>query len=140
MTSIPIPDVLAWSSDPSNPVGTEYMILEKCPGRQIHTVWGELEELRRFELVKTIASFDGQLASIKFPAHGNLYLRAFGADNSVALDRSQDPKGLYCIGPTFDDSWLRDTGPEKEKEAEAGPCKLLINLSCLVHSLNSLRA
>jgi hypothetical protein len=128
MTSIPVPDVLAWSSDPSNPVGAEYMILEKCPGRQLHTVWGELDELRRFELVKTIADFDGQLASIKFPVNGSLYLRAFGPENSVALDTPKGPQGVYCIGPIFNDSWLRDTEPVKNKEMEAGPCKLLINL------------
>lgn len=28
-TSVPVPKVIAWSSDPSNSAGTEYMILEK---------------------------------------------------------------------------------------------------------------
>ncbi|EXJ79938.1 hypothetical protein A1O3_08223 [Capronia epimyces CBS 606.96] len=121
MTSIPVPDVLAWSSDPSNPVGAEYMILEKCPGRQLHTVWGEMDELRRFELVKTIADFDGQLASTEFPVNGSLYLRTFGPQNSVAFNTSKDPQGVFCIGPVFNDSWLGGINSTRETEMEAGP-------------------
>ena len=129
MTSVPVPNILAWSSDPPNPVGAEYMILEKCPGRQLHTVWGELNELQRYELVKTIASFDGQMASIKFPVHGNLYLRASAPEGSVPLDRTPDSKELYCIGPIFNGSWMENAGAAQEKEAEAGPSTLLTNLS-----------
>lgn len=128
MTSIPVPDVLAWNSDPSNSVGAEYMILEKCPGRQLHAVWGELDELRRFELVKTIADFDGQLASIEFPVNGSLYLRTSGPQNSVAFHTQKAPQEDFCVGPVFNDSWMRGINPAREKEMEAGPCKLSITL------------
>ena len=31
-TTIPVPKILAWNSDPKNPVGAEYIIMEKAPG------------------------------------------------------------------------------------------------------------
>ena len=123
MTSIPVPDVLAWSSDASNPVGAEYMVLEKCAGRQLNTIWGELDELRRFKLVKSIAGFDRQLASIKFPAYGNLYFRAFGTENELPVDTAKDVQGIYCLGPVFSDSWPRNPESRKGRDIDAGPCE-----------------
>lgn len=105
------------------------MVLEKCPGRQLHTVWGELDELRRFKLVKSMAGFDSQLASVRFPGYGSLYLRASGAENALPIDTAKDPatdpakdvKGIYCLGPAFNDFWLRNPGPRKDRDI-AGPC------------------
>lgn len=134
MTSIPVPDVLAWSSDASNPVGAEYMVIEKCPGRQLHTVWGELDEIHRFKLVKSIAGFEGQLASMTFPANGSIYLRAFGPENALPIDTTKDVEDMYCLGPVFNDSWLRYTEPRQDREMDAGPCESLSKLlksSCL---------
>jgi hypothetical protein len=35
----PGPQVLAWDSDPPNPVGAEYLLLEKASGIQLFMVW-----------------------------------------------------------------------------------------------------
>lgn len=50
-TSIPVPKVLAWSSDPTNPVGAEYIIMEKASGIQLFGTWGAMDDSDRFGLV-----------------------------------------------------------------------------------------
>jgi hypothetical protein len=52
-TTVPVPKVLAWNADPSNPVGAEYIIMEKAAGCQLVKKWGEMEDLSHFEFIKT---------------------------------------------------------------------------------------
>jgi hypothetical protein len=83
-TSIPVPRVLAWSSDPSNPVGAEYIIMEKATGVQLFNTWSTMSDSDRFELVQRTTELEGELASIRFPPSGSLYLR-----ESLAKDEAQ---------------------------------------------------
>lgn len=53
-TQVPVPKVLAWSSDPSNPVGAEYIIMEKASGIQLFKTWGAINEYDQFCLVKQL--------------------------------------------------------------------------------------
>ncbi|KAF3480542.1 phosphotransferase family protein [Arthroderma uncinatum] len=39
----PAPKVLGWSSRTDNPVGVEYVIMEKMPGVQLETLWNKLD-------------------------------------------------------------------------------------------------
>lgn len=72
-TSVPVSKVLAWSADASNPVGSEYIVMEKSPGRQLIEVWGEMDQLSRFKLIQNLARLESDLASIKLPGYRNLY-------------------------------------------------------------------
>ncbi|KAJ9268533.1 hypothetical protein DTO212C5_5308 [Paecilomyces variotii] len=111
-TSIPVPRVLSWSSDCTNPVGAEYIIMEKAAGVPLFRRWANMKEIEKLELIKNLTKFEAQLSAIRFPAYGGLYLRA---DASVLkfhhqlLDESIDPSSSFCIGPSCDRSFLNQS-------------------------------
>ncbi|KAK2734458.1 hypothetical protein FQN57_001693 [Myotisia sp. PD_48] len=104
-TSIPAPKVLAWNSDPKNPVGAEYIIQEKAAGKQLFDVWGEMNEPTKFKLIRNLCQLEAELAKIKLPAFGNLYFRGRNPGSAQALDASIDPESKFCVGPGFDEMW-----------------------------------
>ncbi|KAH7088190.1 hypothetical protein FB567DRAFT_559894 [Paraphoma chrysanthemicola] len=71
----PVPKLLAWNADSSNPVGAEYIIMEKAVGCQLVKRWSEMEDLSHFEFIKNLCKVEADLATLAFPAHGSLYLR-----------------------------------------------------------------
>ncbi|PIG79266.1 hypothetical protein AARAC_004131 [Aspergillus arachidicola] len=75
-TSIPAPRVFSWSSDDSNPVGAEYVIMEKATGVPLCEQWGKMAEIDKLELIRNLTKLEAQLAAIRFSAYGGLYRRA----------------------------------------------------------------
>ncbi|KAI1565008.1 hypothetical protein PtrEW13061_011952, partial [Pyrenophora tritici-repentis] len=69
-TGVPVLKVLAWSSDASNPVGAEYIVMERAPGQQLFTTWSAMTIEEQFDLVEQLTKFEAELASIQFPANG----------------------------------------------------------------------
>lgn len=57
LTSIPVPEVLTWSCDALNPVGNEYIVMEKAKGRQLVEVWGEMDQAQKFKLIQTLSGW-----------------------------------------------------------------------------------
>ncbi|KAL8955937.1 MAG: hypothetical protein Q9193_006380 [Seirophora villosa] len=123
-TTVPVPKVLDWNDDPSNAVGAEYIIMEKAPGIQLHTVYGDLQGHQRLQLVESLTKFERELASIRFPAYGSLYLRHSinDASKGVALDPAADPTASYCIGPQCGPSWTDGSSHDDlQADLDAGP-------------------
>ncbi|CAN9147239.1 unnamed protein product [Alternaria alternata] len=81
----PVPKVLAWNADASNPVGAEYIIMTKAPGVQLFKVWGDMDELDRIQVVRQLAEFEDEMTDIRFPASGSLYLRQTLSSFGIAL-------------------------------------------------------
>ncbi|KAF1846161.1 uncharacterized protein K460DRAFT_313337 [Cucurbitaria berberidis CBS 394.84] len=106
-TKVPVPRVLAWSSDPSNSVGAEYIMMEKAPGVQLYKVWGEMSDWDQLCVVKQLTKLEGEMTRIRFPASGSLYLcESMGNDDTyIVLDRDVDPSGQFCIGPSCERGW-----------------------------------
>ncbi|OGM48103.1 hypothetical protein ABOM_002935 [Aspergillus bombycis] len=102
-TSIPVPRVFAWSSDNSNPVGAEYIIMEKAAGVPLFEQWGKMAEIEKLGLIRSLTKLESQLATIHFPAYGGLY-RGTDAKHlrCQVLDENIDPSRLFCIGPSCD--------------------------------------
>ncbi|KAH8724357.1 kinase-like domain-containing protein [Phaeosphaeriaceae sp. PMI808] len=70
----PVPRVLAWSSKATeNPIGAEYIIMEKAQGIELERVWPSMIIQDRLDLVKNIASFQKAWTSISFRKFGALY-------------------------------------------------------------------
>lgn len=139
-TRVPVPKVLAWSSGASNPVGVEYIVMEKATGQQLFTTWSSMTIGNQFSLVEQLTQFEAELASIQFPANGSLYLCESMTDNEswVALDQSVDPTGQFCIGPSCERAWSHQgkilTSPS---HANNGPCELF--MASIVSILTLLR-
>ncbi|CEJ62630.1 hypothetical protein PMG11_11125 [Penicillium brasilianum] len=107
-TAIPVPRVLSWSSDRSNPVGAEYIVMEKAPGIPLFQVWGTMTEFEKLQLIKNLTKLEAQLATIKFPFYGGLYLRTDTSRSNRRLDGDIDPSQSFCIGPSCDRAYNTD--------------------------------
>ncbi|PYH34771.1 phosphotransferase enzyme family protein [Aspergillus neoniger CBS 115656] len=88
--STPVPKVLAWSSNASeNPVGAEYIIMEKVGGIQLNKVWPRMNINHRFELVKTIARYQKAWMSKSLIQYGR---RGFLDDGRIDVDFDRGPR------------------------------------------------
>jgi hypothetical protein len=125
-TQVPVPKVLAYSADPRNPVGAEYIIMEKAPGVQLFKKWAGMSDADQFQLVLGLAKLEGQIGKLHFPASGSLYLREdMGeGDACVGLDREMDPEGRFCIGPSCERGWWpRGIPASLQAGFNRGPCQ-----------------
>ncbi|KFZ17573.1 hypothetical protein V501_01662 [Pseudogymnoascus sp. VKM F-4519 (FW-2642)] len=77
-TSVPIPKILDWNDDPSNAIGSEYIIMEHAAGTQLHQKW------------PTMAIVD-----IKFPAYGSVYFADSSLDSTCTRPLNQN----FSVGP-----------------------------------------
>lgn len=117
--SIRVPEVYAWSSDPTNPVGAEYIIMEKTRGIALAERWGTMNTLERYKVIDGIVKMETELESLKLPAYGSLFLRdSLPSDYSRhTLPSDLDPTGAFCVGPSCNRAVYRklcsqpDVGP-----------------------------
>jgi hypothetical protein len=69
-----VPKVFAWNSRvKGNPVGAEYIIMEKVPGVELESVWSSMSIEDRLSVVKDIAGYQKPWASTSFTMYGSLY-------------------------------------------------------------------
>ncbi|KAG1809105.1 uncharacterized protein BJ212DRAFT_1484602 [Suillus subaureus] len=73
-TNIPVPQIYAWNSDVSNPVGAEYMILDKIKGMPASYDWDNLSEEVKKTVVSQVACYFLEMFSLQFESSGSLYL------------------------------------------------------------------
>ena len=94
-TSIPIPKVLDWNSDPSNKIGAEYIIFEYVTGVRLSEKWDSMDTLQRLEYTRALMMMAKQMADIEFPAYGSLYF-----EDAPLVDNLKIPfTDSYCMGP-----------------------------------------
>ena len=72
-TSIPVPKVIAYNSNSENPLGFEWILLEKIGGIPSADAWKHMDTGRKVKLTEVLAENLQQLASLPFPKIGNLY-------------------------------------------------------------------
>ncbi|KAM5455664.1 hypothetical protein MaudCBS49596_001565 [Microsporum audouinii] len=132
VANVPIPRVLARSSDPKGPVGAEYIIEEKAPGTRLGTIWPNWSRESKLRMVEQTVDLEHILTSIKFSKHGSIYFKEdlphyFGKEGHPLLaDSSVDSADLsrYTIGPlTRSELWRSgredmdlDRGPWQQSE------------------------
>jgi hypothetical protein len=124
-TNIPVPKVHSWSSSVSNPVGTEYIIMEKAEGVPLFQQWGNMTEFQKLQLIKCLTKIESQLSSIQFSAYGNLYSLPPNTNSFSyrVLGPAVNPTGSYCVGPLCDRvSTLESQTDPASSTAEKGPC------------------
>ncbi|KFX96260.1 hypothetical protein V490_03455 [Pseudogymnoascus sp. VKM F-3557] len=121
-TDTPAPNIYSWSSDTSNSVGAEYIVMEKAGGVPLFQQWGNMTEFSKLELIKGLTKLEKQLASVQFPAYGSLYLRDSCPDlgRYQPLDAAQDSTGSYCVGPSCERAYILQAG-ENSTNVDNGP-------------------
>lgn len=118
--------MLSWSCDPSNPVGSEYIIMEKAKGTALGDVWYRLPGSSKHKFIRQVVDLEAKLVSVPFPAHGCIY---YAQDLPTAYSKSQlllcgDGLKKFCIGPAVDPVLWSDG--RAEMGLCWGPCEFLI--------------
>lgn len=72
---IPVPQVYTYSSTDDNPVGSEYIVMEKAPGKPLTSRWFELTPRERVPLVVSFVEIEKKLFDIPFGSYGSLYYK-----------------------------------------------------------------
>lgn len=133
--------VLSWSSKADNPIGAEYIIMEKLPGvLQLDEIWNKLDAEARLKVVKRIAKYQADWTAISFFQFGGLYYKQDlpSAQSLVYAnkDESQIINDCFAIGPST--SRQNTDDGRKEIEFDRGPCTLCVNINCWSAGLISL--
>ena len=125
MHGIPIPKILGWSSSASNQLGSEYIIMERVPGRELADTWHTMTFKERMAVVKKIVDIERLLFGIRFPASGSLFFKdSLDPDvKSVNMfeNNSLEDVGKFCIGPSTEYLWWHQK--RNELAANRGPCE-----------------
>lgn len=104
LKDIPVPEVYSYSTSVDNPVGTEYILMEKASGVSLASKWGSLQDPEMRRLAHSFVELEKRLFEIPFSATGSLYFK------KDIPSRLQVPLYLghateadqFCIGPIAD--------------------------------------
>ncbi|RHZ55477.1 hypothetical protein CDV55_103246 [Aspergillus turcosus] len=114
---IPTPEVYAWCSTKANPVGAEYIIMEKLNGTPLGDTWYAMTPKEQHKIMKQIVEWEARLMSLEFPACGSLYYQKdLPTERKVSLPKN---KGEFCIGPVANYSWWH--GERSNLDIDRGP-------------------
>lgn len=117
---IPVPRVFAWSSKKDQPVGVEYIIMEKAPGNELSKSWGTMDISDKVDIVSQLAKILAKIAAVDFGHYGSLFYRD-DIENGINVPGIAD---RFCIGPTSDFRFWEEE--RKFMNAYRGPCKFTV--------------
>lgn len=78
-TSIPVPVIYAFDSNPNNTLGFEWMLMEKVKGMPLGDVWDTMDFDAKQCLTRIIASWMAELSQFKFSKIGSIFMRYRGS-------------------------------------------------------------
>ncbi|MCJ1470445.1 hypothetical protein MMC07_009090 [Pseudocyphellaria aurata] len=102
---IPVPHVYGWDcGHEGNPVGAEYIIMEKVEGDILRTRWKSLTTKELGEVIQEIVNIESQVFSAKLPKYGSLYY------TMSVEEEFHDPVigGKFCVGPLATHAFWQD--------------------------------
>ncbi|KAF7944453.1 hypothetical protein EAE96_010845 [Botrytis aclada] len=120
-TTIPVPHILAWSDDASNPIGSEYIIMKHVEGVQLQERWLTISGSQYPACVQSVCMTMKQLAALEFPAYGSIYFENAPFDSTLKIPLSEG----FCIGPHCSTTYWDCSASQMEKGliVPAGPWK-----------------
>ncbi|GFN14055.1 uncharacterized protein AtWU_03855 [Aspergillus tubingensis] len=126
--STPVPEVYQWSSDPTNPVGAEYILMEKTRGVPLAEKWSTLNTLQRYQLIDKILEMEKALQRLQLPAYGGLFLQESLPSSypRCHLPPGLDPNKQFCMGPSVDLSSTASVGAIRK---DSGPWTSLLEFA-----------
>ncbi|KAF1917508.1 kinase-like domain-containing protein [Ampelomyces quisqualis] len=114
---IPTPRVLGYSVE-DNAVGSEYILMEKLPGRPIGDAWFDLSEQERIKVLIQIVQLETKLFMMDLPASGSIYYARDLPPSTPKIDIPGSDIGL-CIGPYAALRWW--FGERGDLDIDRGP-------------------
>lgn len=70
---LPVPEVFAYSTTSENPVGAEYILMERVEGESLSSRWLSLTTDEVKDIMIQIAEMERKIFDFRFPAYGSLY-------------------------------------------------------------------
>jgi hypothetical protein len=102
---LPVPKVYGYCATIDNPVGVEYLLMEKAPGVSLESRWSSFTEQEIEELANSMVEIEAKLFSIRFGAIGSLYFKKDIVRNLQAplyQEDFEEASSQFCIGPIAD--------------------------------------
>lgn len=137
---MPIPAPLDWSDDPSNPIGSAYIILEHTGKVALQKVWDELLSDKKVKTIDAIYTDIAPTCKLNFSAYGSLY---FTDTAFLDVDSKQklENDSTFCVRPhckrTFWDCNVEELRYYTYKEPNRRPCKMaFIPLASVILKIN----
>lgn len=131
-TAIPIPQILDWSDDASNQIGSEYIIAHRATGTSLHERWPSMTSKEQVKCIDGLFRKLKAMVDMDFSAYGSIYFNDSPVPSSSTL-QSLDEE--FSIGPHCGEMWWA-CGARKHANhhgtAHHGPCMLLCHF--LYHS------
>ncbi|KAH7042090.1 hypothetical protein B0J12DRAFT_674684 [Macrophomina phaseolina] len=98
-TDIPVPRVYIFDSDAENPVGHEWMIMDKIKGRPFCDTRESMTIEQKKKVAQTLADWMHQLSMLRFDEIGSVYRR---------WDEPDRGKAGFKVGPIIDQAFMAD--------------------------------
>lgn len=73
-TKIPVPIIYAYDSSSNNPLGLEWVLMEKINGKPMEFYWDDMEYDSKLRFTKSMAEWSTQLSKITFNKIGSVYM------------------------------------------------------------------
>ncbi|KAH7394510.1 kinase-like domain-containing protein [Pyrenochaeta sp. MPI-SDFR-AT-0127] len=124
LQGIPVPKVFDYSATARNPVGTEYIIMERAPGVCLAAKWLNLQDLEIRRLAHSFVELERKLFQIPFSATGSLYFKKdIPLELQAPLYREDHTteENRFCIGPIAD--YMFWYGRRSGAKSNRGPWK-----------------
>nr|POE94651.1 altered inheritance of mitochondria protein 9, mitochondrial [Quercus suber] len=124
---LPVPGVLSYCAKAANPVGSEYILMEKAYGVSISDRWQDLTDLEIRRLAHSFVQIEKQLFDITFGAIGSLYFRHDIPANLQSplyerhTEATKEEVDQFCIGPIAD--YMFWDGKRADLSIDRGPWK-----------------
>ncbi|KAI9708771.1 MAG: hypothetical protein M1820_003726 [Bogoriella megaspora] len=102
---VPVPNVLDYSTTSENPIGVEYILMEKAQGEELGDRWFSLPDLDRAKIIGRLSQIEEKLSSIPLPASGSIFYRK---DLDASLPVIDILGNKFCVGPSVGQRWWHD--------------------------------
>ncbi|KAF1838818.1 hypothetical protein BDW02DRAFT_621666 [Decorospora gaudefroyi] len=105
LKGVPVPEVYGYSATVEDPVGTEYILMEKAPGVCLASKWVDLQDLEIQRLAHSFVELEKVLFEISLSATGSLYFKkdiASCLQAPMYADERATETDQFCIGPIAD--------------------------------------
>lgn len=113
---LPVPNVLAYSTSLDNPIGTEYILMERVEGESLSSRWLSLTTEEVKDIMTQIADMERKIFDFHFPAYGSLYHKKdLGGETQIPVVKD------FCIGPVSARQFWH--GERSKTEIDRGPCR-----------------
>ena len=117
-TDVPVPVIYAFDSSMDNPLGLEWMLMERAVGQPLFNKWYDMHDHARMQMVETVARWTQQLTAIHSDRIGAIYMKY------------DSTEVLFYIGPSIEFALSRDT--RREMHIDRGPYSSLQELYAAV--------